>query len=104
MRTYLLLIACALVVGAAITTSGGRAQQSSALTKSQKVDRAEFESQFPITDVNAPAPADPHRHTKWKAKSKKMKGMMPPITEEGDMITINDEWDIGLPALPVPKS
>jgi len=33
-----------------------------------------------------------------------MKGMMPPITEEGITITITDEWDIGLPELPVSKS
>jgi hypothetical protein len=33
-----------------------------------------------------------------------MKGMMPPISDEGDTITINDEWDIGLPALPVSQS
>lgn len=104
MRTYLLLIACACVIGAAIATSGGRAQQPSAPAKPQKVDRAEFESQFPIADVDKPAPADPNRHDRWKTKSKKYKGFEPPITEEGITITITDEWDIGLPALPVSKS
>lgn len=104
MRTYLSLIACACVVGAAIATSGGRAQQPSAPTKQQKVDEAEFESQFPITDANTPPPTNPHRHAKWQAKSKKYKGIGMPINEEGDAIGIRDEWDIGLPALPVSQS
>lgn len=104
MRFYLLLTVCALIVGAAIAISGGPAQNHSTPGQWQKADRAEFESQFPITDANKPGPSDPKKHAKWKAKSKKYKGMGPPITGEGETITINDEWDIGLPALPVSKS
>jgi hypothetical protein len=101
MRTYLLLIACAFVVGATIATAGGPARQSSTPTKPQKVDEAGFDSQFPITDANAPAPTEPRRHARWKAKSKKYKGIGMHINEKGDAIGIRDEWDIGLPALPV---
>jgi hypothetical protein len=104
MRTYLLLIACAFAVGATIATAGGPARQSSAPAKPQKVDEAGFDSQFPITDANAPAPTDPRRHAKWKAKSKKYKDIGMPIDEEGDTISFWDEWDIGLPALPVSQS
>jgi hypothetical protein len=104
MRTYLLLIACAVVVGATIATVGRPARQSSPTTKPQKLDKAEFKSQFPITDINAPAPADQHRHARWKAKSKKYKGIGMHINEEGDAIGIRDEWDIGLPVLPVSES
>jgi hypothetical protein len=104
MRTYILIIACAFVVGATIATAGGPARQSSAPNKPQKVDEGGFESQFPITDANAPAPTDPRRHARWKAKSKKYKGIGISVTDDGDMITINDEWDIGLPALPVSQS
>ena len=99
-----MLTICALMVGTAIATWGVPAQNNSAPAKQQKFNRAEFESQFPITDVNKPAPSAPNKHAKWKAKSKKYKGVGPHITESSDTITINNEWDISLPALPISKS
>jgi hypothetical protein len=104
MRFYLLLTVCALIVGAAIATSGGPAQDHSAPGKQQKADWAEFESQFPLTDVNKPEPSDRNKHARWQAKGKKYKRVGLPITESSGLITYNTEWDIGLPALPVSKS
>ena len=104
MRVYFLLVVCALMVGAAIATSGGPAQNHPTPGQQQKSARAEFASQFPLTDVNKPSPSDPTKHAKWKAKSKKYKGIGIPVTERGELITFHTEWDIGLPALPVAKS
>ncbi|MDT7688991.1 MAG: hypothetical protein QOE46_1750 [Acidobacteriota bacterium] len=104
MRGYLLLIISALIVGAVIGTSGVPAQDNSAPRKQQDVDKAEFESQFPLTDVNKPKPTNPGKRDKWRAKGKKYKGIGLSITDSSRWISVNTEWDIGLPALPVTQS
>jgi len=104
MKIYLFLAACTLMVVSAIITSGGPAQNNPAPGQQRKDDRAEFESQFPITDVNKPGPTDPASHAKWKAKSKKYKAIGIPVTEAAGQITFHTEWDIGFEALPVDKS
>lgn len=104
MRVYFLLTICALMVGTAIATWGIPAQDSSVPGKQQKFNRAEFESQFPVTDVNKPEPSDLDKRAKWQAKGKKYKRIGISITESSELITYNTEWDIGLPALPVSES
>lgn len=104
MRGYLFLIIGALIIGTATATSGVPRQDKSKPDKQQKVDKAEFESQFPLTDIDKPAPADPNKLAKWKAKSKKYKGIGITVTERSGLITFDTEWDLGLPALPVAKS
>jgi hypothetical protein len=44
------------------------------------------------------------KHARWKAKSKRYKGIGIPVTETGELLTVHTEWDVGLPALPVAKS
>lgn len=56
MRVYLLLTAFALLVGAAIVMANGPVQNHPAPGQQRKEDRAEFESQFPLTDINKPKP------------------------------------------------
>lgn len=104
MRGYLILVIIALTVGTAIATSVVPASRQSASGQQQKIDKAEFESQFPLTDADKAAPADPNKHAKWLVKGKKHKGIGLRITENSELISLNTEWDIGLPALPVTKS
>ena len=104
MRSYLLLILCALIVGTAIASSKGVMQDKPSTDKGQKTDKEEFESQFPLTDSNKPEPSDPHTHAKWQAKGKKYKGVGLTVTENSGWISVTTEWDIGLAALPVAKS
>lgn len=104
-RTSLVLVLLsAVVAGIVIASFGVPAQDNFARSKHQKFDRAEFESQFPVTDINKPEPVDPKKRAKWKAKGKKYAGIGVRITDSSELVTINNEWDVGLPALPVAKS
>lgn len=102
--TLALLITSAVVVGAVITTFGVPGQNNSASGKRQRFDWAEFKSQFPETDINKPEPNDPVKRARRQGRGKKYDYGGIPISENGDTITVNNEWDIGLPALPVIKS
>jgi len=104
MRGYLFLIVGALLVGTAIGTSGVPAQKTSDPGQQQKADKADFESQFPLVDFNKPEPSDQRKRARWQAKGKKYKGIGLTVTEDSELITVNSEWDMGLPALPVAKS
>lgn len=105
-RTSLvILIISAVMAGTVIAAFSVPAQDNPAHgKKQQQFDRAEFESQFPVTEVNKAAPSDPEKRAKWRARSKKYAGVGSRITERSNLITVNNEWDIGLPALPVAKS
>lgn len=103
-RTSLvILIISAVIVGGAIAAFSVPAQDNSARGKEQKSRMEEFESQFPITDVNKPEPADPDKRAKRRARGGKYYGGIP-VTEGGKIVTIYSEWDVDLPALPVAKS
>lgn len=92
-----------MIVGAAIATSGVPAQNKSA-GKQRQVDKTEFESQFPLVDINKPGPSAQRKRAKWQVKGRKYKGIGLTVTEDSGLITFNTEWDVGLPALPVAKS
>lgn len=102
--SWVLVVLGAVTVGTVVATFGVPAQDNSARPARQKFDRAEFESQFPVTDINKPGPADPEKRARWQAKGKKYAGIGLPITERAEVITVNNEWDVGLPALPVAES
>jgi hypothetical protein len=99
-----LLIVSAVMVGTVIATFNAPAQDNSARGKQQRLDRAEFETQFPVTDINKPEPSDREKRARRQARGKKHDNAGIHITEGSDTITVNTEWDIGLPALPVAKS
>lgn len=103
-RTSLVLLVVATVMaGVVVAAFSVPAQDESARDKQQKRDWAEFERQFPVTDIDKPEPSDPEKRVKRKAKGKKYEygGMS---IERGGVITLNTEWDIGLPPLPIAKS
>ena len=104
MRAYVSLTICALIVGTALASSRVGVQDNPASDHKQKVDRAEFESQFPLTDAHKSKPSDPNKHARWRAKGKKYKGVGLTVTESSGWIGVNTEWDVGLAALPVDKS
>ena len=104
MRSYILLIICALIVGTAMASSRGVIQDKLSPEKRQRTDMEEFESQYPLTDGQAPGPSDPNKHARWRAKGKKYKDIGLPVTEKSGWITVNTEWDMGLPALPAANS
>ncbi len=105
-RTSLALLIASTTAGVVVALATFRvpAQNNSAPGQQQKFDRAEFESQFPVTDIDEPEPSDPKKRVRRRARGKKFDNAGIRITEKGDTITVNTEWDIGLPALPVTKS
>ena len=72
--------------------------------QAQEVDT----TKFPFVDYNAPLPSDPTECAKREAKSKKYNSRNsrydPPITESTDRVFHSDDWDVGLPAIPVARS
>jgi hypothetical protein len=60
---------------------------------------------FPVVDFDAPEPTDPTLKSAKEAKERKYnKKYLPKISENTDtLFTVND-WDVGLPAIPVDKS
>jgi len=70
----------------------------------QKITKAEFERQFPLTDYNAERPSDPVKRAKRKAISQKYNNADQAINENVDTIFSATDWEAGLPTLPVIKS
>ncbi|HWS52485.1 MAG TPA: hypothetical protein VN228_00050 [Pyrinomonadaceae bacterium] len=104
-RTCLALVALGAVAsGAAVAAFSVPAQDNSPRAVRQKFDRAEFESQFPVADFDKPEPVDPERRARWRAKGKKYAGIGIRITDGDEVVTVQNEWDIGLSALPVAES
>ena len=68
--TLVLLITSAVVVGAGITAFTVPVQNNSASGKQRKLDRAEFESQFPVTEINKAEPSDPEKRARRRARGK----------------------------------
>lgn len=93
----------AVVVGTVVGTFTVPARNNPARGQQQDFSMAEFESQFPVTDVNKSEPADPDERARRRAKGKKYYSGMP-ITDSGNRITVSSEWDVYLPALPVSES
>lgn len=104
-RTSLVLVVLsAVMAGTVIAALSVPAQDDPARGQQQKFDEVEFESQFPVTDVNKPEPADPEKRAKWQAKSKKYAGVGLRITERAELVTVTLELGIGPAALPVSLS
>lgn len=112
-KTSLLLIGAVVFVGVAVaTTLPIRTQDDSAQNrphnKRPKFDQAEFESQFPIVDYDAPEPADEKARQKRRAKNSRFdkQGMVskPHNAGKGMSTTHHDDWEVGLPPLPITQS
>ncbi|HVG31749.1 MAG TPA: hypothetical protein VM911_01655 [Pyrinomonadaceae bacterium] len=99
----LLLILLVVAVITAMPTLRGQ-QHSSPPSREQR--KIEFESQFPIADYSAPAPADPEQRAKREAKGKKYdKSPMTVTPSDTDGVTSSMEhWAEGLPAIPADQS
>jgi hypothetical protein len=104
MRAYFLLAMCVAVVTAAVFMSGAPAQDETPPGQQQKLDKAEFESQFPLTDKNKPEPADPQERAKRRAVGKKYDNAIQPVDERADTVVLGSHWASGLQALPVSQS
>lgn len=72
--------------------------------RQQKFDKAEFESQFPIVDFDAPEVGDSAELTKRRNISKKFDKAIAPINTHADTIFDTTDWETGLPAMPVAQS
>lgn len=112
-KTSLLLLGAIVVVGVAMaTTLPIRKQNDPAQNQRQnqrpKFDREEFESQFPVVDYDAPEPADEKVRQKRRAKNRRFdkQGLVPSPhkAEKGQSTTRVDDWEVGLPPLPIAQS
>lgn len=104
-RTILLFFVMLTVVAiTSLATSRGQDHNQSSRDEQQKIDKKEFESQFPIAHYATPEPADPEKRAKRQAKGKKYNVAPVPVDEHSVTIFSTLDWDTGLPSLPVTKS
>lgn len=99
---FVLLVAAAITSISAIAALRGQ-NGNTVRSRMQKFDKAEFESQFPIADYNAPEPIDKAKRAKRQAKNRKYDKFPTPISETADGVSTFD-WATRLPALPVNES
>ena len=60
---------------------------------------------FPVVDFDAPEPTDPKLKSAKEAKQRKYsKKYLPKISEKTDTLFAVNDWDVGLPAIPIDKS
>ncbi|HEX7958046.1 MAG TPA: hypothetical protein VF508_13950, partial [Pyrinomonadaceae bacterium] len=73
-----------------------------------KAEKAEHESQFPVTDYNAAEPEDPEQRGKRRARNRRYDGRglvaKPENSGEDQATTRFDDWEVNLPPLPVAQS
>lgn len=102
MMPFLVLIAMMAVTALA----NFRVQKQSEPSKDQQqnVDKAQFESQFPLANYNEPEPSDPEKHAQRLAKSKRYDGEKGDINENSEVVFSSRHWADGLPALPLIQS
>ncbi len=112
-KTSLLLLGVVVVMGVAMTSAlPSRTQNNPAQNQRPpqrpKFDREEFESQFPIVDYDAPEPADEKVRQKRRAKNSRFdqQGMVakPHNAGKGWSTTRVNDWEVGLPPLPIAQS
>ena len=61
--------------------------------------------QFPVVDFDVPEPSDPTLKSAKEAKERKYsKKYLPKINENTDTLFAVNDWDVGLPAIPIDKS
>jgi len=108
-----LLLAIATVVvmhgkGEGAEASGGQERLESKTRQPDEKQRMkeEFESQFPTVDFASVEPDDPEEKAKRRAKGNKHNKARIPLEEvsEDDSIFSAEDWEVGLPALPVSQS
>jgi hypothetical protein len=69
---FLLFAVLAIVVITAMATLRGQEQKQPTQDKQQKIDKDEFESQFPIADYIAPESTDPEKRVRRQGKAKRL--------------------------------
>lgn len=109
MRNYklpilLLFTSITCIAVAAIPMRPVETQSDTSQNKKQRITKAEFEKQFPITDYETAGSSDPVVRAKRKAISRKFNNADQAINENVDTIFSAVDWEKGLPALPVEKS
>ena len=102
--SFLLFAVLAIVVITAMATLRGQDQNQPTREKQQKIDKEEFENQFPIADYSAPEPTDPEKRAKRQAKSKKYDRSDMSVSASGDVTSSFIHWATGVSALPVEQS
>jgi len=61
--------------------------------------------QFPVVDFDVPEPSDPTLKSAKETKERKYsKKYLPKINENTDTLFAVNDWDVGLPAIPIDKS
>lgn len=73
-----------------------------------KAEKAEYESQFPVADYESAESEDPDKRQKRRARNRRHDGQglvgRPENSGEDREITRFDDWEVGLPTLPVAQS
>ena len=101
--TILVLIVVILILTtASVSRQAGANQQKNVRSGAQK--NPDF-SRFPIVDFYDPEPLEPNEKKVREAKGRKYTNKyLGQISEDTFQIFSNNDWDVGLPALPVARS
>ncbi len=84
----------------------GQDQNRPSRNEQQKVDKNEFENQFPVADFEAPLPTEPERQAERHIKSLRYKKQPAKVKEMPKVVEVTEaeSWIERLPALPVAQS
>ncbi|HEV2802233.1 MAG TPA: hypothetical protein VGW12_17305 [Pyrinomonadaceae bacterium] len=99
---FLLLSAIAVVTMTAMAALRGQNQQPAARQPQQQVKPPDY-SDWPVADYDAPEPDDPKKREKRQKKNGRDNLVISPPIGLGNVMGANlfNDWEVGLPALPV---
>jgi hypothetical protein len=101
-KTWLLLL-FALAVVTVTATAALRSQQQQPATRPPQQQVKPDYSDWPVADYDAPEPDDPKKREKRQKKNGRDNLVIAPPSGLGDVMGANlfNDWEVGLPALPV---
>lgn len=105
--TALLTVMFVVTVAYSITTLKAQNPQNPVQSKQEEQQRAEFESQFPVTDYDSLEPTDPEKRARRKEKNKRHNNSKFVSSDSSDRISsiaLLPEGIFDFPALPAEKS
>ena len=100
----LFFVMLSIVAVTAMATLSGQDHNQSSRDEQQKIDKKEFESQFPIADSEDQLSTNQENRAKRRARSRKYDKSPLPIDPTSDVVSSSAHWAMDLPALPVAQS
>src|SRR5437868_13857474 len=102
---FMLLAICAAgIIAVAVNPLHSQERGSKSNLPEKEQQRREFESQFPIAELNPAEVSSPEEQAKRRAKSKRYGGQPNSIHEDMYVTVSTRHLAVGLPALPVQQN